>query len=283
MFKPKLQNIKPALRHAAVAPIIGPLVSIGLGLALTAVERERISFRHVGDGLFRYRFANSAVLYSRDLDMLTPSRLRAEAQRYYLDKLDLQVGDVVIDAGASIGTFAYAAAEAVGPTGQVIAIEAHPQSFAALKKGVDESDFDNIVCVNVALSDRPGTLDIGTSDDYRLSSVIAVEGQTSSVEAVTIDELVARHELGKIDMVKMNIEGAETTALAGATESARAGKIGSLAVSCHDFMFEETGIADYKSREAVAAWLDTCGFDCVWGNQTSSEVPYRDYVWATAR
>jgi predicted methyltransferase len=48
----------------------------------------------------------------------------------------LRPGDVVIDAGANIGTYTLLAATCVGPTGQVIAFEPAPVAFARLRENV---------------------------------------------------------------------------------------------------------------------------------------------------
>lgn len=273
-----MQKVKRLVERAAGVPLLGLLVSQIVSLALSGLDRSRVRFRREGSDL-RFELASGAVLYSTEFDLLISSRLRAEAERYYLPNIRLSAGDVVVDAGASIGTFSFVAAELVGPTGKVIAVEAHPASFERLRRGVEASRFDNIVCVHAALVAVDGPVRIDDSiDDYRLNAISETGG--SEIEGRSLTSLSVELGVERIALLKMNIEGAEVDALEGASPLADAGALRAVAVSCHDFMAEHTGQDSYRTRAAVTDWLKRHGFAGTWGSDFTAQAPLRDYVWA---
>lgn len=266
-------GVKSLTGHKMVASLLCPV----LGLGLSAMDRRRVRVSRVGDE-FRFELDNGVVIYSTEFDLLVRSRLAAEATTYYLRRQPLSPGNIVVDAGASIGTFTFVAAERVGPTGMVIAVEAHPQSFERLRKSVHESTYDNIVCIHAALVENDGEVLIAESaEDYRLN---AVSSTGAPVVGRSLTSLLDELEYPTIDLLKMNIEGAEAAALHGASAAAASGRIRGVAVSCHDFMAELTGEQGYCTRDVVTRWLDEHSFDASWGSEFSNEAPLRDYVWA---
>jgi len=127
----------------------------------------------------------------------------------------LRPGDNVIDVGANVGSVTCAAAAAVGPTGTVVAIEAHPRTAACLRRNVRLNDFQNVTVIQTAVDERPGIVQFESrsADD---KNAIAPDSRGISVAANRIDSLdlgAARYRLLKID-----IEGYELPALRGATD-----------------------------------------------------------------
>ena len=141
---------------------------------------------------------------------------REEAFVYYAtyiagewDFLNINRGDIVLDAGANIGDFALKAALAVGSRGRVIAVEPAPESYAILQRNILINGFKNIICQRKALWDQDAVLCLRESG---VASRVG-EGGTSPVEATTIDSLIKELALDHIDIVKMDIEGAEANAI----------------------------------------------------------------------
>jgi len=66
------------------------------------------------------------------------------------------VGDIVIDAGASIGAFSIKSSLLVGKEGKVIAIEPEPNSFKILDTNIKANKLFNVLCLNLALSNKEG-------------------------------------------------------------------------------------------------------------------------------
>jgi len=74
-----------------------------------------------------------------------PERVESEKPEELLDLLGIEEGDVVADIGAGGGFFSLLAAERVGPTGKVLAVDVQPEMIAGLKMMIERFGHENIV------------------------------------------------------------------------------------------------------------------------------------------
>jgi FkbM family methyltransferase len=129
-------------------------------------------------------------------------------------------GDVVLDCGANIGAYTRYALRA--GASQVVAIEIMPENIAALRRNfAREISEGKVIVYPKGVWDKEGTLPIyeSPSHDTIGTSVVALRGrERSSIEVplTTIDILVNELKLAHVDVIKFDIEGAESKALAGA-------------------------------------------------------------------
>lgn len=134
----------------------------------------------------------------------------------------LRPGMTVIDAGANIGQYTLLAATAVGPAGQVHSFEPVPSTFASLQQHVAANRLDNVKTNQMALWNEDSTVMLGLprEDVYNTGNwtVGTTESQSTpvSAEAIRLDSYAARCGLTRVDLIKMDIQGAEPFALAGA-------------------------------------------------------------------
>jgi FkbM family methyltransferase len=128
-------------------------------------------------------------------------------------------GDTVIDVGANIGYFSLLSSIAVGPTGRVVAIEASPRIFRLLTANIQLNRLSNVRCVNVAASDKKGTVEL-----FRGSTANCGETTTrpdlgfeleGTVGAVPLSEILTAEECAAVRLVKVDVEGAEHSVVAG--------------------------------------------------------------------
>ena len=123
--------------------------------------------------------------------------------------LDLcRPGQVVWDLGANAGYHTLAAARAVGPLGQVIAVDAHPAMVALVRRQLALNDFDHRV-IHAAIGDHNGDVDFIANDTNTLLSGRS-GGRSITIPSLTLDGLLDL--VPAPALVKMDIEGAETTA-----------------------------------------------------------------------
>jgi FkbM family methyltransferase len=133
-------------------------------------------------------------------------------QDYLRNGITLLTGDTVIDIGANIGTFAVLARSVVGPTGRVIAIEPTRKAFAKLEKNVLMNDFGNIVCVQVAIEDKPGKIALKVQPKSAFSSAYGVNGGEGDVEIVpclTLSQIFEEYQIEQAHLLKIDCEGSE--------------------------------------------------------------------------
>ncbi len=131
---------------------------------------------------------------------------------------NLKPGDVVLDVGANIGQFAVVAASKVGPKGKVFAVEAGSTAFAMLTKNIDENHLTNVKPLHLAPWDNETTLHLGGVREDMLGWGKVQQEVSSHTEAVPARRLeTVLEELGytHIDVIKIDIEGAELRAMEG--------------------------------------------------------------------
>lgn len=137
----------------------------------------------------------------------------------------LQPGQVMVDLGANVGYFTVLAAKRVGDSGRVVAVEAHPGVFDVLRRNVVMNGYRSTVTLhNLAAWSGPGQVQLHRRQRYAANSSLASAGadnlgelgdseQVVTVESVAVDDLLAG--AGRVDVVKVDIEGAEVHAFQG--------------------------------------------------------------------
>jgi FkbM family methyltransferase len=133
----------------------------------------------------------------------------------------------LVDIGAHLGYFSLLAAKKVGSTGHVYAFEPQHDNCEMLGKSVLSNEFQNrVTIVEKAVTDCIGSVDLyyaepgdGEASIYGRNA----EGKDVHrlVETITLDEFFAAEGWPKVDIIKMDIEGAEKLALEGGRELIR--------------------------------------------------------------
>jgi FkbM family methyltransferase len=144
-----------------------------------------------------------------------------ELEPYGEGQPELLRGKVVFDCGAHLGVFTRQALAAGAAL--VIAVEPGPAQVYCLRKTfAREIDAGRARVEPSGVWDREGKLELAAGRDTAQSSFTGLaSGPTISVPVTTIDRLVASAGLKSVDFIKMDIEGAEPQALAGAAATLR--------------------------------------------------------------
>lgn len=178
-----------------------------------------------------------------DGDMVISLRLSEHMQRrifwmgYYnrdivaVLKNILRPGMVLFDIGANIGEITLVAAKLVGASGQVVAFEPMTDIAASLERNVADNHLDHVVLARFGLADTISAAPIyascgqgETGDEHHgLGSLYGGDSPANSpvqtIQLTTLDAYLQEHPVSRIDVVKIDIEGAELPCLKGAART----------------------------------------------------------------
>ncbi len=129
----------------------------------------------------------------------------------------LKPGAIFIDIGANIGYFTMLAASLVGSQGRVFAFEPNPANCELIRLSCDQNGFEHVQLFENALAESAQLFDFcgdGGSNGRIIHETEANEEAAEyQVQAVTLDETLP--DLPRVDLIKMDIEGAEPRAWQG--------------------------------------------------------------------
>jgi FkbM family methyltransferase len=140
----------------------------------------------------------------------------------------IQPGMTIIDVGANVGVYTFSAAQRVGPTGCVLAVEPFSGCVRCLEETCRVNQLDWVKICRGAASDRNGTVCLGLHAASELNQVIEVHSdgvapnaseqpglQVESVPSFTLDTLMMQERLVRVDVLKIDAEGHELQVLQG--------------------------------------------------------------------
>jgi FkbM family methyltransferase len=146
----------------------------------------------------------------------------------FLDRA-LKPGMVFVDVGANDGYFTTFAARKVGTTGRVIAVEPSSRERAHLSRNLSLNGISNVTVLPISLGAAPGMVELklahGTHAGHntlgRFVHEDVVSGFSEQVEIKTLDEVFAASAPGRVDLIKIDVEGGEGGVIAGAAGTLR--------------------------------------------------------------
>ncbi|HYK88118.1 MAG TPA: FkbM family methyltransferase [Acidobacteriota bacterium] len=136
---------------------------------------------------------------------------------YHHPLVHVRPGDVVIDCGAHIGGFTQVALRAGARL--VVAIEPEQANLRAFRRNFEqELGARKVILVEKGVWDTTGklALHLSTVGDSHSVVIPQNQGKDETIEVTTLDALADSLRLPRVDFIKMDIEGAELKALAGA-------------------------------------------------------------------
>jgi len=139
----------------------------------------------------------------------------------------LSPGMTFVDVGACYGIYTLVAAKLVGSSGTALAFEPATRSFAVLEDNIALNSLGNVRAYRVALSDRASVRRLYLHPDPSRNSLAKTEetvGYPEQVEANTLDAFLGSIASRSIDVIKMDVEGAEELVLRGARETLSAAR-----------------------------------------------------------
>jgi len=157
---------------------------------------------------------NNYEMYSEIYELLMEQYVMGiYEQNYYL-----QEGDTVVDIGAGWGVNTVDFSRKVGNRGKVIAIEPNEKSLVILKENLKLNQCINVEVVAKGVWDRQDILPFQIKERMAGNSLLSIGDKPTKIKKVqvdTVDNILNELGVGEVDLLKMDIEGAEIKALEG--------------------------------------------------------------------
>jgi FkbM family methyltransferase len=169
------------------------------------------------------------------LDVTESKMMLARALgRYEVSKHDamealLKPGQVFIDVGVNKGDFTLLAAKLVGVDGAVLACEPEPENCKWIRRSIDLNGYENVRLFELALSDESGEAPLFIGEKSGWHTLLPNQNNAGrgavTVRTRTLDSLLAEIGFARpIDIMKIDVEGAEINVLHGARETLTASR-----------------------------------------------------------
>lgn len=202
----------------------------------------------------------------RILSFANPSKPAAYAeveraeQIFYLEYL--REGMTVFDVGANVGELTLLFSRFAAANGIVYAFEASRAAFERLEIVCRAAKRHNVVLNHLALADKKGLIQLHIYDDdyssFNSQAVRPLKDYGLNIEpvgieeisATTIDDYCEEHGIERIDLLKIDVEGAELQVMKGARRMLKSGR-----VKCMTFEFGQTTFDMGNHPEEIEEYL----------------------------
>ncbi|MSU55766.1 MAG: FkbM family methyltransferase [Candidatus Taylorbacteria bacterium] len=165
----------------------------------------------------------------------------------------IRPGMTVVDIGAHIGYFTRLFSKLAGARGQILAFEADPTNYALLVRNTSRTK--NVRCVPLAVTDKKGIVDFYHFDDKSgahstIPNIpLPFEKRVLHVPSTSLDGWLDEQGIVAVDVVKMDIEGGESTALCGMTKTLGRARV--LVTECAPAWIEAAGSTPLRFLQTI--------------------------------
>lgn len=180
--------------------------------SLAVFFRDRYAPYHFSGGSIYLNLKESPMMLARAFDLYEVSKMAAVRQF-------LRPGKTFVDVGGNKGDFALLAARLTGDSGKVLCFEPEPENCHWIRRSIELNGYSNVTLHEMALSDRDGTaqLHLGRKSGWHTlltgqpdRDVGAITVRTAALDGILQSQPTA------VDIMKVDVEGAELSVLEGA-------------------------------------------------------------------
>lgn len=166
-----------------------------------------------------------------------------KAKIYDNPHFPIKEDDIVVDIGAHIGAFAIRAAK-LARLGRVYAYEASSKNYSLLERNAQLCGVDNLIIHHKAISDTRGEVKFyQPGHNGALGSLMQdTDSPMEIVESITLSDIISENEIDKIDLLKIDAEGAEYNILLNSPAAALA-NVQRIILEYHEF---DDDVRDHK-------------------------------------
>lgn len=195
--------------------ILIPILNLRRDYLFKITKLKNNCYRIVSDDLTLY-VSRPKRLYKYKNSIET--RLRQLYNKYFIDCIIFKKGDVVIDCGSNIGEVPIAIRYFTNVDIKVFALEPDPIEYVVLEKNLKKED----IRLNFFLSDRSQNAFAKYANDNGDTHLVIEEYKrlpdpnSFLVETFTLDEVISPYGIGRIKLMKIEVEGLEPEVILGA-------------------------------------------------------------------
>ena len=167
-------------------------------------------------------FVNGFQMYLPKSDKSLRIRGISEPDTVNYFNMAVKPGMTAVDIGAHVGYYTLLFSRLVGEAGEVFAFEPEAENFEMLQKNVALNGPRNVTLMRKAVSNGPGPvllhLSLGNPGGHSIFPIPSYH-RTIEVESVSLDDYMDAIGRKIVDVVKIDVEGAEYVVLLGMTRS----------------------------------------------------------------
>ena len=203
------------------------------------------------------------------------SRRGFERQELHFALGSVGEGSVCFDIGANVGVFALPLARLVTARGRVIALEPSRRNSLALKLAVEVNELKNIAVIEAAAVDKDGRFDLVVPDGDVSYAYLREAGDNGrgAIEGRSISSLARELGIGKVDFIKIDVEGGELNVLRGGRDVLLAEGARSLLVELNRVYLGRFG----HTPEDVFAYMGPLNYDAYILGEGGDLIPTESY------
>jgi FkbM family methyltransferase len=185
---------------------------------------------------------------------------RYEPQETQLLQDLLRPGDVFVDVGANWGYYTLAAAHLIGSAGRVVAFEPEPRLFALLSSNIAINALGQVVqrpvAVGASVERMPFSAFKADDGNWGVSRAVGHDRAMTvdfETDSVPLDAALDAASVDVVQLVKIDVEGAETGVLAGMERGLSGGRYRYVLLECHPGLLAERGASEMDCATSLAA------------------------------
>ena len=186
-----------------------------------------------------------------------------EAKESAFARAVLRPGMTFVDVGANWGFFSLLAAHLVGPTGRIVSLEPDPRVFLRLNANIERNQLKQVTALELAAADRDADWTLALQDEAVLhlgtSRFVQNGGAatgTHTVRSRKLDTILSEAGVDHVDLVKIDVEGAEDLVLAGMEDGLRRQRYHRMILELHRPQLADRN----RSINEVAGILQSFGY-----------------------
>jgi FkbM family methyltransferase len=202
----------------------GELLQTRYLLYMYEKRRRRKSIDNGRDHLIRIHEGQELYTMAHDSGMST-ELLTVGVNEPIVDRLlssALKEGMTCLDIGANIGYHVVLESKLIGPAGKVVAIEPTGKAFEYPDRNIRVNRLQNVVAHRFAAAIEDGIAEMVIETASNLSRVAnspSGGGLTTMVRSMPVDTFVEHEGIGRVDFLKLDVEGYELEVVLEASKS----------------------------------------------------------------